>query len=215
MKARIVHSIAAAAVAAAILVPQDVAADCRLAMHHQYRGYGAVGSFKIAGGVNFGLGDNSDQTVYGADASYAFAEKLAVRFGVGMCSTGMLNEITYGAQLLSDLYAAEDGKAKLQGVVGFNRVDLNGFSRSAIPFQLNGRYAIAPTVDIWGGPEVTYNRASATGGSFSDTTFGVNAGVTTDFSPEVSFRTGISAQFWEGATVYGLTTAVSYKIPTN
>lgn len=214
MKIRTVYAAASVAVAAALVAPQDAAADCRLPMHHQYRGYGAVGSFKIAGGVNFGLGDN-EQTVYGADGSYAFADKAALRLGLGYCDSGALSSITFGGQLLSDLYVGADNVAKIQGAVGVNYVDLDGITRTSFPIQLNGRYAVAPTVDIWGGPEVTYNRASAGGGSFSDTVFGVNAGVTADFNDDVAFRTGISAQFWEGQTQYGLSTSLTYKVPMN
>lgn len=213
MKTRIPSVAASLVTAMALLLPQAVAADCRLSMHNMYRGYGTVGSFKVAVGANFGLGDSNDQTVLGADGSYAFSEKLAFRIGLGRCSTGTLGELTYGAQLLSDMWASEDGKTKLQGAFGMNQVDLNGSKRTVLPIQLNVRYSVAPTVDVWGGPELAYNRFSVSGFSSSQSNFGINAGVTADLNETISFRTGLSSQFWEGNTVYGLSTGLSLKIP--
>lgn len=212
MRTRIVSVVTSLVAAMALLLPQGVAADCRLSMHNMYRGYGAAGSIKIAAGANFGLGDSNDQTVLGADGSYSFSEKFAVRLGLGRCSTGTLGKLTYGAQFLSDVWASEDGKTKLQGAFGVNQVDLNGSKTTVLPLQLNVRFAVAPTVDVWGGPELAVNRFSTTGFSNSQSTFGLNAGVTADLSDEMSFRTGLSSQFWEGNTVYGLSTSISYKV---
>ena len=69
MKTRIVSVVTSLVAAMALLLPQNVAADCRMVMHAMYRGYGAPGSFKVAAGANFGLGDSSDQTVLSADGS--------------------------------------------------------------------------------------------------------------------------------------------------
>ena len=209
MNARIVALVAAVA----LLVPQGAAADCRLPMLNMYRGYGAAGSFKITAGANFGLSDSNDQTIIGADGSYSLSDQLGVRFGLGRCSSGSLAELTFGAQLLSDVWASEDGTTKLQGAFGFNRVDFNGAATTVLPLQLNVRYAVAPTVDLWGGPELAMNRFSAASFSSSETNLGLNAGVTADLNETVTFRTGLSAQFWEGSTAYGLGTALSLKLP--
>lgn len=215
MKNRIVPVVTSLVAVLALLLPSNVAADCRLPMLNMYRGYGSAGSFKIAGGANFGLGDSNDQTVLGADGSYSFSERFAVRLGLGRCSSGSLAELTYGAQILSDFWASEDGTTKLQAGVGFNQVDFNGSKTTVLPFQVNVRYSVAPTVDLWGGPEIGVNRSSFSGFSRSETNFGLNAGITADFNDTVSLRTGLSAQFWEGSTAYGLSTAVSYKIPAS
>jgi len=213
MKTRIVSVVTSLVAAMALLLPQSVAADCRAVMHTMYRGYGAPGSFKVAAGANFGLGDSNDQTVVSADGSYAFAEKFALRVGLGRCSTGTLGELTYGVQGLSDLWASQDGKTKLQGTFGFNYVDLNGSTTTVLPLRMNVRHAIAPTVDVWGGGEYAVNRFSTGDFSSSQGNFGLQAGVTADVNDTVSFRTGISSQFWEGNTVYGLSTSLSYKVP--
>lgn len=213
MKSRIVSVATTLIAAVALLVPQGVAADCLNPIFEMYRGYGSPGAFKLGAGANFGLGDSNDQTVLSADASYSFSEMLAVRLTVGNCSSGMVNELTYGFQVLSDVWASEDAKTKLQGSFGFNRVDFGGSNTTVLPLQLNVRYAVAPTVDVWGGPELAFNRFAVTGFSNTDSTFGLNAGVTADLTESVSFRTGLSSQFWEGNTVYGLSTAISYKIP--
>lgn len=200
------------AAALMLALPLSALADCRLAQFNTYRGYGAPGAFKVALGANFGLGDN-DQTVIGADGSLSVSEAFALRVGLGRCSSGGSSALVIGGQGLSDFWASEDGKTKLQGAVGLNRVNFNGATTMVMPLQVNVRYVLAPTVDVWGGPEFSYNRFSASNFSTSDSVFGLNAGLTADFNDQVSFRTGLSAQFWSGSTQYGVSTSISLKLP--
>lgn len=212
MKIRFVSAVASL-VAAMATVPQSVAADCRLPMFNLYRGYGNAGSFKIAAGANFGLGDTNDQTILGVDGSYAFSDKVALRAGLGRCSSGGFGELTYGAQFLFDFWASTDGKTKLQGGFGANQVSFGDSKTTVVPVQLNVRYAVAPTVDVWGGPEVAVNRFSFIGFPTTDTNLGINAGATVDLAETVSIRAGLSAQFWEGSTTWGVSTSLSFTVP--
>lgn len=211
MKIRIATVAATCAVAASLLLPESVAADCRMHFFNQYRGAGnTVGAFKVAGGLNFGLGDN-DQTVVAADGSYTLSEEFALRFGGGWCSSGGSGTFVLGAQGLYDLWYSEDGRTKLQGAAGFNTSSFSGARTTVVPFQLNVRHVLTPTLDAWGGGELTYNRFGSSGFSASQSNFGLNAGITADLNEQITFRTGLSAHFWSGATQYGLSTSFSYK----